>query len=807
MDDTGPARGRSAGVFELITQSHRDHALKVLAFSGRESVSRPFRVDVDVYTDETDPLPEILGDRAALILRTTEDTARALSGVVVSVRRSGRPANGRGHSYRIRLAPRFSCLKLRKNSRVFQDSTVPEIVKTVAEEAGIGVDLKLERSYSRRPYCVQYRETDRGFIERLLAEEGIFYWFHHASAAEVEASGPEDRLVLVDQASASANTDDLTLRLLRGGITSRNAEVDVLAFSRTSAVGSNRVVLRDYDFQRPLLRIEADTGAIDAQPNWSVYRHRGDFEEVDVDSERAAIGLEQEQRGSTSARGVSHCRALGAGVLFTLEVENDADLAGRYLITGIQYKGRTPEARSDEGTVFENRFTCVPAEVAARPRRPRHTIDNVLATAVVVGPENEEIHVDELGRVKVQFHWDDRRRPDGNSSCWVRVMQSWAGSAWGTQVIPRVGMEVLVSFLGGDQDCPVVIGCVPNATHPPPFALPASKTRSGLRTNSYPGGKGFNELSFEDARGQEQVYLHAQRDLDDLVERNRTSVVRGSESSRVEGSRSSETGGTRLDVVGGKAERTVGGDEAVAVAGNRLDAVNGCVDARVSEDLTTKVGRRERREVAGRSDLSVGSDYTVRTLGCYTNVIGKHDKKRSYVVRVEGTAQLSSSEVFEVESEKALVLRSGKSFIRISDDRIDIVSPAVSVRGEGSGMSVEDGKLKLRSKSETLVTSEKILFKTPDTSLGMKRDVEIAGKKILLNSPDAAVDPVKDESKPPTKVKLADASGKALAYQRFLITLEDGSEYSGILDKDGCIEMEFEGKGVISFPDSSNAAR
>ncbi|MFO0555065.1 MAG: type VI secretion system tip protein TssI/VgrG [Polyangiaceae bacterium] len=795
--------------YELwIKAKDETKTLRVHALTGRERVSRPFHFDLQVFAYEGQNLQSFIGYRAALMIQMPSGAPRSVSGVIASVAQLATTEAGREHPYRVRLVPRLSCLKLRKNSRVFQDATVPEIVQRVAATSRIGVQLQLARTYNKRAYCVQYRETDLAFVERLLAEEGIFYWFAHATAEVVGQTGPEDALVLVDQPGVGASKDALTLSLRRGGTSVVDHDRDVTSFELRRSMRSNRVALRDYDFQRPLLDLHAEAASSTTEEELEVYRHKTDFDgAIDVTLERAKIDLEQARVGEAVGGGESRCRALGAGTLFELEVEEGEGLAGDYLVTEVRHTGRIPETSGSDTTLtYENKFSCVPATLAARPKRAPRSLDNVLATAVVVGPANEEIYVDSDGRIKIQFHWDREGGKNENSSCWVRVMQAWSGSGWGSQIIPRVGMEVLVSFLGGDQDFPVVIGCVPNAAHPLPFALPRSKTRSGIKTQSYPGAGGSNELSFEDARGQEQVYLHAERDLDEMVEHDHTRVVKNDEKTRVEGAVLAEVRGDRTDIVGGKLTQTLQGDELTTVTGNRVDAVTGNVEAKVAADLITRVGRSERREVTGRSDLSIDGDYTVRTKGCYTNIIGRHDKKRSYVVRVEGTAQFSSSQAFEVESEKALVLRSGKSFIRISDERIEIVSPAVAVRGEGSGLTVEEGKLKIRSKSETLLTSEKILLKTPDASVGLKKDVEVAGAKILLNSPNDAKDPVKDESKPPTKIKLSDAAGKSLAYQRFLIKMEDGSEYSGILDKDGAIDMELDGKGTITFPDTSNAA-
>jgi type VI secretion system secreted protein VgrG len=366
-------------------------------------------------------------------------------------------------------------------------------------------------------------------------------------------------------------------------------------------------------------------------------------------------------------------------------------------------------------------------------------------------------------------------------------------------------MEVIVVFEGGDTDKPMILGSLYNGTHPPPFMLPGDKTRSGWRTQSSPGGAGNNELSFQDATGTEQIYVHAQRNLDEVIEKNHTLLVRNDEFLRILGSRVDAIEKNTITRIGGNVEAQVAGDHTSQVDGNRIDTVTGNANIRVTGERTTRLAR-ERHDVTGRADLTYGNDCTVRMKGCHTVLVGRHNAKRSYVVRVEGTSQISTSGVMEIDSEKGLTLKCGKSFIKISADKIEITAPAVTVKGEGGGLSVADDKLKISAKGDVLIDTEKLLVQTPDTSLSMKTDVQIDGKKILLNSPDRVTDPVKDESPPPTKLKMKDKSGKPLAYQRFLITMADGSEYSGILDGDGEAEMEIEGTGKITFPDLSGSS-
>jgi type VI secretion system secreted protein VgrG len=817
------------GTYELWVGPYRGRELFVATVRGRERLSQAYTFDVQVLAPARVDLLEagLLGAPATLVMNLGEP-ARAVQGVILSVRPESRSAAGERRSFRLRIVPRLALAKLRATSRVFQGLTVPEIAKELFDAAGLPSRFALEGQYAKREYCVQYQETDYAFLTRILAEEGIFFFFEQPEALPgTDPSKLSEIIVVADRAQHYADADDLHLELRNRGHAGMVDARELRWFDVEQRLASDAVLVRDYDFERPLFNPRAEAGvedSTDAAPppsigpridaRWGeahplgIYDHRREHPDAAPDQARADVRLEQLRARARVASGASTCPLLAPGKRFFVDPFEASQQAGEFVVVGVDHFGHAPEvveqahtsgeARTPE--TYTNELRCVPASVPARPKRPKRRPRATLETAIVVGPEGEEIHADEYGRVRVQFHWDVRGSEDERSSCWVRCVESWAGSSWGTQFIPRVGMEAIVSFLGGDPDRPVVVGCSYNATRPRPFPLPLAKTRSGIRTQSTPGGNGSNELSFEDKYGSEQIYLHAQRDFDEVVDGNHTTNVLGNEENAVVGSR-----GTKVDrddsiTIGGDETRTVMGEKHETVEGNRVEHIGQSADFTVKGGLASQLGL-ERREVATTSTLTVGDDYTVRTRGCYTTIVGRNEAKRSYVLRVEGTAQISTSHVVEIDAEKSITLRCGKSFFKISEEKIEMWAPSVSVRGEGGGV-VADENVTLRSKEEIALVSEKrVLLKTPDTSLGMKSEVQIDGKQILLNSPDRANDPVKDESPPPTRVALKDQFGKPLAYKRFLITLDDGTEYSGILDRDGATEIPIEGSGKITFPD------
>ncbi len=793
--------------------------LRVLSFRGTERISRLYSFEIRVALDSAVDTDEssLLGLPATL--QIAGDRPRLVQGLIASIRYEGRlGAQERSQLFRMRLVPRFESLKRRVRSRVFQDMTTQEIVISVL--GNLANDWRLNRQYAKRAYCVQYQESDYAFIARIVAEEGIFWWLSQPAADDAPSAAATETIVFADEATGYGDLDSIRVRL-RDRTWDGSDVWGVTRFERARSLRSDAVLVRNYDFERPLFNLRGEAASDDAasaaaaaakpDDQWyadhgaGVYEHLRDHEMKNVTDARAAMRLEQRRTRADVVDGDSGQPQLAPGCRFALEAFEEVGLSGDYAVVSVEHEGNAYRASEGGGpgiaseATYRNKFSCVPAAIPARPKRPKRHHRSVMETAVVVGPQNEEIYTDELGRIKVEFHWDILGKGDDKSSCWLRHVTAWAGPHFGTQFVPRVGMEVMVSFLGGDQDCPVVIGCVYNATHPPPFALPQEKTRSGIRTQTTPGGGGSNELRFEDRKGQEQIFVHAQRDLDEVVARNHTVEILGDELVEISGSRGSNIVGSETEVVHGTVTRTVKKDENIRVEGSRIDVVEGGADITVKGPLTTRTGG-DRREVTGPSELVMSDDYLVRSVGNYINIVGKNEAKRSFVLRVEGTTQISGSGETIIDAEKSITLRCGKSFLKISADKIEIAAQSVSAKGEGGGI-VADDKVAIRAKEQVLVDSKEIILKTPDASIGMKKDVHVDGHKILLNSPDQATDPPKDTSPPPTKIALKDKSGKPLAYQRFLIKLADGSKFSGILDADGATEMPVDAGGSITFPD------
>ncbi|MCJ0975669.1 type VI secretion system tip protein VgrG [Pseudomonas sp. PS1] len=500
-----------------------EHDLQVLEFTGREAVSQPYSFELELISERPDlNLDDLLHRPAFLAL------CPAGSGIHGQIYRVAQGDSGRRMTrYRISLRPRMAYLGHRTGQRIFRHMTVDAIIAQVLEEHGIQGDayrFQLGAAYPTRTYCVQYDETDLHFIQRLCEEEGIHYHFQHSPSGHVLVFGDNQtgfpKLMPVDYQQDSGLVADRPV---------------VKRFGLRLETRTSRVTRRDYDFEKPRLRMEAAFQS-DFQPDLEDYDYPGRFVERERGKHLSQRALERHRSDYELAEGLSDQPRLVTGHFLPMTGHPRSDWNQLWLLTEVFHEGKQPQVLEESVTDFSNggarlrddhnfrqgyrnRFTATPWDVPYRPAL-RHPKPKVLGSqsAVVTGPAGEEIHCDEYGRVKVQFHWDREGQADDKTSCWLRVSSSWAGDRYGGIAIPRVGMEVLVTFLEGDPDQPLVTGCLYHKEHVVPYDLPANKTRSVFKTLSSPGGGGYNELRIEDRKGVEQIYVHAQRDWDENIE-------------------------------------------------------------------------------------------------------------------------------------------------------------------------------------------------------------------------------------------------------------------------------------------------
>ena len=517
------------------TQIARDVAVKtaladdVLLFAsmrGVEELGRMSSFTVSLLsTDSEIAVGDVLGKRLGVILDTDgQGGKRHFQGIVTGFASTG--AKGDFASYEATVHPSVWLLSRSSDCRIFQDMTVPDIVKQVCSKYGGAIALSLgalSGDYPSLTYCVQYRETDLDFIWRLMEGAGIYCYFIHDES--------KDTMVLADSSGAhQAIAGYDSLRFAQDGRIAGLFEETVKAWTSGGAIAATTYVLNDFDFQKAgsscngALVVRANIQAAVGQDSYEMYDYPGNYSTATEGDALARGHLERLHGQSERITAVTDARGLYPGGLFTLaehprDSYNSDYLVTRasYEVTGIGYNSGSVERGLAVVCEIEAIGKQYPYRPLAKTKKP---VMQGPQTAIVVGKAGEEIWTDKYGRVKVQFHWDRLGKQDENSSCWVRVAQGWAGKNWGAFTLPRVGMEVVVSFLEGDPDRPLVTGCVYNGDALPPYALPADQTRSTIKSRSTKDGDGFNELRFEDKKGAEEVFMHAERDFLRVVKNN-----------------------------------------------------------------------------------------------------------------------------------------------------------------------------------------------------------------------------------------------------------------------------------------------
>jgi type VI secretion system secreted protein VgrG len=733
------------------------------------------------------------------------------------------------------VVPRFALLGLRRQSRIFQDKTVREVVVILLDEWKIKHSFQLIGTYKPRPYVTQHGETDYEFVRRILAMDGIGYFIAASAASASLKEAPE--VVFFDAASAYAplpggGAGDTKLAgtkpVLRHAHSNfeQRAE-DVVGFALRRELAPKSAILGDFDFRRPGTALHANShyggpagpAAVEQGERFEAYFYadRQEYESgwPEVDEERAQVALEQLRVEATVGQASTRSARVLPGHVFTLEAHAIDALNQDYVVTRVEHQGTAPDLHGGgPAASYEASFSVVPAVVTYRPtvERAARAVHGA-ETATVVGPKGEDIYTDAFGRVKVRFHWDQEGKGDEHSSCWLRVAEAWAGQRWGTQFVPRVGMEVLVTYLGGDPDRPVVTGCLYNTTHPTPFRLPADKYKSGLVTHSS-DGSGSNELSFQDLAGEEKVAILAKRDLDVTVGRDATTQIRGDESHAVTGSQtvnvhgsvSSTVGGASTVTVAGAHTQAVKGDHKLVVAGALTQAVAGAMSLSVAGDLIANVAGSAMPAVGGGAELKLAGDAVLRTAGHLVAIVGAPDALTSATVHVQGGSELYSAGATEIIAEEGITLRVGKSMIRILRDAIEIDTDTLIMRARRELLAKATETVEIKSKNNAHFEASKALTLLAEAAaVKLTRDARIDGDLVKLNcSPDHA-EPGKraEKKKKPTLFSLVDENGKPMAGKRVLVLCDDGTERASVLDKDGKVELELDDSGDVVFPDVS----
>lgn len=675
---------------QISVEGMPDEGLSITALHGGEGVSRLFRFTCELSVPVASPIAfgQLLGKAVVVSVHQEGDQSRYIHGLFCRVTETER--NDRFINYEAELVPRLWLLTRNRRSRLFQHQTTEEIVRAVVGQAyDLGDSFKLEGTYHPRNICAQYHESDFEFVSRLCEEEGWYYYFTHTADKHgiVISDNPRGHQPVPVRPELTFHTTGLV-----------SDEGRVLRWTKTQALRTASFTLTDHSFEMPpnqLEAVETLSGSIaagtvshpvlaDGDPTFDATDHPGgyvkwrdgiapggaerpdDLQHVFADNARLArVRAEEQMAGAVEITGTSTYSQLTPGHTFTLIDHPDAD--GEYLVTSVRHDGQFGAAMSGTASSeYSNAFTCIPAGVTYRP--PRETRKPTIfgtQTGVVVGSDGAEIDPDKYGRVKVWFRWDPQGQRGLDTSCWVRVATPWAGKQWGMIHIPRVGDEVILAFENGDPDRPLIVGSLWNSENMPIYTLPDNKTQSGIKTHSSTGGgaQHYNEIKFEDKKGQELVSIHAEKDMSTTVEDNYTvSIGAAQKDPRKAGTNTTTTfGDTKFTVTKG--------DYAFTVATGKAEyKVEGLVHEAFNTTQTTVVNK----------EIDISSTTSSIHLTSPTEIL--LTVKDSFVRITPDTITLSA---------KNIVMEAGTKITGIAPlvkfegkDKFEALAPAVAVDGK-----------------------------------------------------------------------------------------------------------------------------
>jgi type VI secretion system secreted protein VgrG len=556
-----------------------ENLFNVVRFSGTESIFNPFCYNLFVLSRQQIVFDSVIGKLASFTI-SGEAGGRTIHGRISQFAQTGYNLSDNKLAetyYQVCLVPEVWRLTRRHDLRVFQELTVEQILEKVFQAARIPNDqyeFRLSGTHTPREYCIQYRESDLDFISRIMESEGVYYFFDHQNSS---------KMIIADGPDAHSPIPESIIRFRPPSGMVESFE-HVREFQLSQQILETQVNLIDHNYEEPE-NPTADATSDDEAMGLEFYDYPGGFGNQSAGRNLAQIRLEAFRAPAKTGKGESTCRRFAPGFKFSLEEHPRLDFNREYLIT--------QEIITGDPSAYQSDFFCIPSDVPFR--QPRRTPIPFLPpqTATVVGPSGEEIYTDRLGRIKIQFHWDRDGKHNEDASCWVRVKQALSGSGWGSIFIPRVGMEVVVEWMDdGGESRPLVTGCVYNGANLPPYPLPEEKTRSGIKSNSSKGGGGFNEISFEDRKGEEELFIHAQKDMVVHVNNDKKASI-----------------GNDFDlfVKRDQIER-IERDRHLAITGDFKQKIDGSVFVEIGEERYEKIGSGHVLEAGSEIHLKAGTN-------------------------------------------------------------------------------------------------------------------------------------------------------------------------------------------------------
>jgi len=774
--------------------------LLLTGFTGHEAISELFYFDLDLRaTNRTNiEFDKLLGQKTGFGLEVSDlGDKRPFHGIATRFTQFARDKEFT--HYRMRVEPQFWLLTQRVRSRIFQHISVIDILKKVLD--GLDVAFEIQGTFHPRDFCVQYRESDFDFASRLMEEEGIYYFFKFSEEGHT--------LVLANTPQSHADVpgeSKLIYDEVQGGT---RDEERVSAWEKEQDLRSGKYTVWDHSFQLPNKNLEAERTVIESvqagkvthklkiagNEKLEVYEYPGgyasrfdgidksggdkpaDLQKIFDDNKRVAgIRMQQLETPMLEIRGASSYRQMIPGYKFTLDRHFNAD--GSYVIVSANHEAYEGSFRSTDANEVENHygnsFTCIPAALPFRPaRRTARPFIHGCQTAIVSGPSGEEIFTDKYGRVKVQFHWDREGQGDADSSCWIRVGTNWAGKNWGGISIPRIGQEVIVEFLEGDPDRPIVIGSVYNADMMPSYELPAAKIRSGLKSRSSPGGGGFNEIRMDDTKNSEQVFINAQYDMDLRV--------------------------------GHDCRDTIGNDLHCITGQDYYEEVGRDCHIKTARDYIHDIGRDVHQTIGGKAAHLVGESCSLKVGGDMIASVGGNMS-----ASVAANLVIKAGANIVLEGGSGITIKGPGGHVTIDASGVTIVGMLVKINSGGAPLAGSLGSLVHPSKP-----SKALLADTAQPGGASYKTQLAAMAPMELQALAAAAapthKPASEEKKTKTawvEVSLENADGTPAAGVAYRVTLPDASVYSGTLDDKGFARVEGldPGQVKITFPELDKEA-
>ena len=682
-----------------------------------EHLGRPYTFELELLSADGAIDPDaILGEAVTVRLAVGDDGERFFSGIATRFAMVGTVGNY--FAYQATLRPWFWLLTRATDCRIYK-GTVFDIIKDAFSKFDFVDydDADCDKSKSpARDFCVQYRETYFDFVSRLLEQDGIYYWFEHgdgkvtmklADAAKCHSPGP--------------GCDDVPYYPPSEGDIGVGECISAWSFSREIQPG--KYSLEDFDFERPTEDLAVDVAASrkHKQASLEVYDYPGEYIDASGPGKHyVGTRLEELQCQHGRVRGACDVRGLHVGGLFTLSAHPRDDQNKEYLVVSAVHELRSNEFESGGVAADTNYQAHFEAMLSSEPfRAPRVTPLPVVRgpqTAIVVGPDNEEIWTDKYGRVKVQFHWDRLGKMNDESSWWIRVAQVWAGATWGGIHIPRIGQEVIVEFLEGDPDKPIITGCVYNADQMPPYELPKNQTQSGVKSRSSKGAgdANFNEIRFEDMKGSEELYIHAEKNHTNITENDRSEDVGNDRSLHVGHDKSEKIDNNKTIKVAVDHTEDIGANKTLTVGANHSEKIGANMDINVSSNLSENVGMNYAENVAIAMAINVGAAMAIDVGAAMSTNVGAVN---SLVVGASNTKTVGGDDTESV---------SGKKQVTVAKDLEETI--------DGAHKETVTKDFTFKAKTITIEAEDEIIIKTGDASIGMKKDgtFTINGKDLEL---------------------------------------------------------------------------